>query len=64
MTKFELMKMLENVNDNDELTFVVNAIDRDGYPYDTTAKVYKVLGAEVVTVRGEYGISRLENKNR
>jgi hypothetical protein len=61
MTKMELIKMLENVDDNAELTFVVNATDRDGYPYDTPAKVYKVLGGEVVTVRGEYGITRYEN---
>jgi hypothetical protein len=61
MTKMELIKMLENVDDNAELTFVVNASDRDGYPYDKTAKVYKVLGGEVVTVRGECGITRYEN---
>ena len=62
MTKLELIKMLENVEDNTELTFVVNTCDRDGFPYDTTAKVYKVLGGEVVTVKGECGITRLENK--
>ena len=62
MTKAELMKMIENVDDNAELTFVANTLDRDGFPYDITEKIYKVLGGEVVRVRGEYGITRYENK--
>lgn len=61
MTKLELMKMLENVDDNAELTFVVNGTDHDGYPEDRIAYVYKVLGGEVVRVRGEYDIHRYEN---
>jgi hypothetical protein len=61
MTKLELMRMLENVDDNAELTFVVNGNDRDGYPEDRKVNVYKVLGGEVVKVRGEYGIERYEN---
>jgi hypothetical protein len=61
MTKLELMKMLENVDDNAELTFVVDGRDRDGYPEDHTVNVYKVLGGEVVRVRGEYAIHRYEN---
>ena len=61
MTKLELMKMLENVDDNAELTFVVDGRDYDGYPEDKVVKVYKVLGGEVVRVRGEYGIHRYEN---
>jgi hypothetical protein len=56
------MKMLEGVDDAAELTFVVNASDRDGFPCDTTANVYKILAGEVVTVKGAYGITRLENK--
>ena len=62
MTKLELMEMLKNVEDNDEITFVANESDRDGYPYDASIEIYKVLGGEVVTVRGKYGITRLENK--
>ena len=54
--------MLKNVDDNEELTFIKNNSDRDGYPYDTSVAIYKVLGGEVVTVRGKYGITRLENK--
>jgi hypothetical protein len=61
MTKLELMKMLENVDDNAELTFVENYTDRDGFPEDCKVYVYKVLGGEVVRVRGEYGIDRYEN---
>jgi hypothetical protein len=61
MTKLELMKMLENVDDNAELTFVVNRMDRDGFPEETQVNVCKVLGGEVVKVRGEYNIERYEN---
>ena len=61
MTKLELMEMLEGVDDNAELTFVENRSDRDGYPCDVRVRVYKVLGGEVVKVRGEYGIERYEN---
>jgi hypothetical protein len=61
MTKLELMEMLKNVDDNAELTFVVSTLDRDGFPYDITARVYKVLGGEVVIVRGKYGITTYEN---
>jgi hypothetical protein len=61
MTKLELMKMLENVDDNAELTFVVEACDRDGFLEDRKVAVYNVLGGEVVYVRGEYGIHRYEN---
>jgi hypothetical protein len=61
MTKKELLKMLENVGENEKLTFVVEALDRDGYPYDTTEKVYKVLGENVKKVRCDYGVMRLEN---
>lgn len=61
MTKLELIKMLENVDDNAELTFVVEGRDHDGYPEDSKVNVYKVLGGEVVRVRCEYGIHRYEN---
>ena len=61
MTKLELMKMLENVDDDAELTFIVDSRDRDGYPEDDKVNVYKVLGGEVVRVRGECGIHRYEN---
>lgn len=60
MTKFELMKMLEDVDDNAELTFVAEGRDHDGYPEDNKVKVYKVLGGKVVKVRGKYGIRRYE----
>jgi hypothetical protein len=61
MTKLELMEMLKNVDDNAELTFVIDVTDRDGFPEDNKVNVYKVLGGEVVRVRGEYGIHRYEN---
>ena len=62
MKKFELIKMLENVEDNAEITFVTQKEDRDGYPYDATVNVYKVLGGEIVRIEKDYGIIRIENK--
>lgn len=62
MTKKELIEMLANIDENEQLTFVVEARDREGYPYDATTKVYKVLGANVQEIRCQYGIKRLENK--
>jgi hypothetical protein len=61
MTKKELIEMLANIEENEELTFVTEEMDREGYPYDTTVKVYKVLGANIKKVRCEYGIIRLRN---
>ena len=61
MTKLELMKMLENVDDNAELTFITNRVDSEGFPEENKVGIYKVLGGEVVRVRGEYGIYRYEN---
>lgn len=60
MTKRELMEMLANIEDNEEIKFVVEEMDRDGYPYDTTAKVYRVVKANAQLVRGQYGIERYE----
>lgn len=61
MTKKQLIEMLANIDDNEQLNFVVEEQDRDGFPYDTTTKVYKVLGENIKTVKEEYGIIRLEN---
>lgn len=61
MTKKELIEMLANIDENEQLTFVTEGRDRDGFPYDATIDVYKVLGANVKKVRCEYGIIRLEN---
>ena len=61
MTKKELIEMLAHIDENENVTFITEARDREGYPYDTTTNVYKVLGANVKKVRCEYGIIRLEN---
>lgn len=59
MTKRELIEMLKDVNDNEEITFVVERIDRDGFPYDLPVNVYKVVGGETKTVTEKYGITRI-----
>lgn len=60
MTKRELMEMLANIEDNEEIKFVVEEEDRDGYPYDTIARVYRVVKVSAQLVRGQYGIERYE----
>ena len=61
MTKIELMKMLENVNDNEELTFVKRGSNNyDLYGYDETVEVYKVIGGEVATLKDEHGMAEIE----
>ena len=43
MTKAELMKMIENFDENEELLFVCEISDRDGWPEDIPVAVYKVV---------------------
>lgn len=59
MTKRELVEMLENVNDNEEITFIADRMDRDGFPYDVPVSIYKVIGGETKTIFKEYGIMRI-----
>jgi hypothetical protein len=62
MKKAELLKMLENIGENEELHFVIQALDRDGYPEDRLEdRVYKVVGENYKVVREEYGIRRIYN---
>lgn len=57
MTKRELIEMLQDVNDNEEITFVTELRDRDGFPFDSTEKIYKVIGGATKTVTDiEYGV--------
>lgn len=58
MTKKELMEMLKNVADNEQINFVAEAYDRDGYPYDRVENIYKVVGNYQVEI-GEYDIKRV-----
>jgi hypothetical protein len=63
MTKRELMTMIANMRDDEEVNFVGEYIDRDGYPYDVfETKVYKVVGENAKKVRKNYGIIRIENE--
>ena len=59
MTKKEIIEMLKDVNDNEKVTFVAEYTDRDGYPYDTSINIYKVVGGETKTVIGKYRIARI-----
>jgi hypothetical protein len=58
MTKKELMEMIAHLNDDDVVRFVVETYDRDGFPEDTIAKVYKVVGPKAERVTENYGITR------
>jgi len=62
MKKNELLKMLENIGENEELNFVAQEFNRDGYPKDVIAfQVYKVVGEKYKVVCEEYGIRRIYN---
>ena len=54
--------MLKDVDDDAVLTFVEKGSDRDGYPTESIARVAKVLGGELIKVRGDYGIETYETK--
>ena len=61
MTKAELMRMIENLNDNEQVKFIAESFDRDGFPYDmVVTKVYKVVGENAKPIKKEYGIIRYE----
>lgn len=62
MTKAELIKMIENYDDNEELMFVYEGRDCDGFPEDRIAKIYKIVTTKAEYVRGECGIHRYEEK--
>ena len=53
------MEMLKGVDDNEEITFVKNRYDRDGFPFDTDEDIYKVIGGATKTVVEECGIKRI-----
>lgn len=57
MTKKELLKMLENVNDNEKVNFIIEKTDRDGYPYDTLVKVKAVCGKYRTKNENYYGVT-------
>lgn len=59
MTKVELIKMLETIEDNEEIIFVEEARDWDNFPYDRANKnIYRVVkaGTEFEYVK-EYGVT-------
>lgn len=68
MTKKELVEMLKDVGDDEELTFVKDYMDRDGFPYDVRVKIYKVIGGKTKFIKVDadheatterYGILRI-----
>ena len=60
MKKYELIEMLKNIKDDEEIRFVVDGRDYEGYPKDELVNVYKVIGENAKKVRKEYGIKRYE----
>ncbi len=46
MTKADIIKMLENISDNEEVIFVENGYDCDGLPYDrANSNIYRIVRA-------------------
>lgn len=62
MTKKELIEMLNEVKDDEEITFIEERQDWDGFPYDGKVEIYKVLGGEIERVTKECGITRWVKK--
>lgn len=63
MLKKELLKMLENIGDDEKINFVSEKIDKAGYPQDKLEPdVYKVVGENYITEHVGFGIYRIENK--
>ncbi|MDD7752924.1 MAG: hypothetical protein PUJ51_00195 [Clostridiales bacterium] len=60
MTKTELIKMIESIGDNEELRFIEETKDRDGFPEETVRRIFKVVGESAKLVRKECGIYRYE----
>ena len=62
MKKAELIEMLKEIDDNEEIMFIEELIDRDGYPTDfINNKIYNVVGCEhYKEVREKYGIYRIK----
>lgn len=51
MTKAELLKALENINDNEEITFLYTGSDRDGWAEERTARVERIEATEAYKAR-------------
>lgn len=63
MLKKELLKMLENIGDDEKINFVSEKLDKAGYPQDKLElNVYKVVGEKYETVHVGFGVYRIENK--
>lgn len=63
MLKKELLKMLENIGDNEKINFVSERVDKSGYPQDKIEpNVYKVVGENYTTEHVGFGVYRIENK--
>ena len=63
MTVAEIKVMINEMNDADEVIFVGERMDRDGYPYEVSEEVIAIVpnGTEKIDVG--YGIERYNRKN-
>lgn len=51
MTKAELIKALENIDDNEEITFLYNGTDHDGWLEERTTRVERVEATKAYNAR-------------
>jgi hypothetical protein len=58
MTVAEIKKAIANMKDTDEVIFVVERYDRDGFPFETDEEVIAIVPAGTERVTLEYGIKR------
>jgi hypothetical protein len=50
--------MIKNMKDTDEVIFVKQAYDRDGYPYDAEVNIIAIVKEGTEKVNVGYGIMR------
>lgn len=51
MTKAEIIKALENINDNEEVTFLYTTTDRDGWLDERVARVERIEATNAYNAR-------------
>ena len=58
MTVAEIKEMIKNMKDTDEVIFVKQTYDRDGYPYEVKENIVAIVKEGTEKVNVGYGIMR------
>lgn len=58
MTVAEIKEMIKNMKDTDNVIFVKQAYDRDGYPYDAKENIIAIVKEGTEKINVGHGIMR------